>query len=227
MTAAGDSTRRPLVIAVEGPSFAGKTTLASAIAPPLGAVVVPEYSDMAALPPFPPQDLSDVAAALDHFLRLEVERSRLAVDARTPVAVTDRSPLTLIAYEFAIAALGVPANPQLAVRLYSEAADEGRILHPDGYLYLRITDEVTTARTAARGPIASHLSLSHVRDGMDRVCQRYLASLAPLRWLELDGAAPLRELVHQATAFVRRLSSEPRGTAPAWWTLADSDPVRR
>ncbi len=67
--------RNPLVIAIEGLCFAGKTTLANALAVAADTIVIGEYADLAPLPPFPPRHLSDVAAALDHFLRVEHQRA--------------------------------------------------------------------------------------------------------------------------------------------------------
>lgn len=88
------------MLAIEGLCLAGKTTLVHALAARLGALAVPEYADLAPLPPWPPHSREEVTAALRHFLRLEQQRGIFA--CRTPgrLVALDRSPLTLIAHEF-------------------------------------------------------------------------------------------------------------------------------
>ncbi|MGH3719618.1 MAG: AAA family ATPase [Pseudonocardiaceae bacterium] len=82
------------VLAVEGLCFAGKTTLVHALAARLGAVAVPEYTDLAVLPPWPPHSRAEVTAALRHFLRVEQQRATLARRTPARLVVLDRSPLT-------------------------------------------------------------------------------------------------------------------------------------
>jgi hypothetical protein len=82
----------PLVIAIEGLCYAGKTTLAYVLAPVVSGVVIPEYGELAAAPPFPPGDLDDVASALRHFLRLERERAAAARDANAAVVLARPKP---------------------------------------------------------------------------------------------------------------------------------------
>ena len=89
----------PTVVAVEGLCFAGKTTLARALAARLAESPFPSTPTLAPLPPFPPRTTDDAAAALDHFLGLERDRARAARAARTG-RVLDRSPLTIISYEY-------------------------------------------------------------------------------------------------------------------------------
>ncbi|MEV4416193.1 hypothetical protein [Catellatospora sp. NPDC049609] len=210
----------PLVVAVEGLSYAGKTTLVHALAQPVGGVAVAEYAEMGPLPPFPPRDHHAVIAALAHFLRAECDRTAAGRRAGHPVVLLDRSPLTLITYEFGVATLGVPAAPSYAAELYSQAAELGEVFTPDAYIYLRVSDEVTARRAAVRGPIAAHLSAPSVRAGIERAAAAYLAALPVGRRLELDGSRPLAELLGEAEAFVAALSSQ---TAPvaSWRVLAD------
>jgi hypothetical protein len=123
-------------VAVEGLRFAGKTTLVTAVAERLGAVAVPEYAELATLPPWPPHTHDDVAAALRHFLRVEQQRAARASRAPGGLVVLDRSPLTVIAHEFGMDRLGIPAAPGWAARLFAEAAGRGLILTPDAYVHL-------------------------------------------------------------------------------------------
>jgi hypothetical protein len=68
----------PLAITIEGLCYAGKTTLARALAWLTGAVVISEYSDMTGAPPLPPRNLDDVTAALDRLLDAERSRTQAA-----------------------------------------------------------------------------------------------------------------------------------------------------
>ncbi|HEX5495279.1 MAG TPA: AAA family ATPase [Mycobacteriales bacterium] len=210
----------PLVIALEGPCYAGKTTLAAALARTLCATVAPDYAAVAPLPPFPPHGHGDVRAALCHFLGLERHRAAYARAAARPIVLCDRSPLTLISYEIGMAALGVPHDPALAVAMFSAALDDGTILAPDAYLYLTVTPPMAAARRAARGPVADHLSDLRVQRAINAADRFYLDQIHPSRRLVLDGATPLPKLVTQATAFIADLQQHrPPGRIPGWHTL--------
>ena len=120
----------PLVLAVEGLCFAGKTTLARALARRLDAPVVAEYGDLAGLPPFPPRDIAAARAALSLLLAAEAGRSRQARASGSRLVVYDRSPLSVIGHEHAMRARGVPADPETAAAWFTAAARTGAILTP-------------------------------------------------------------------------------------------------
>ncbi|MGH7644988.1 MAG: hypothetical protein ACREMR_05325, partial [Gemmatimonadales bacterium] len=80
---------RGATVALEGPCFAGKTTLAAALSRRSGAVMIPEYAELAPLPAFPPRDHRDVRAALVHICDVEARRSAQARRAGTRLAVYD------------------------------------------------------------------------------------------------------------------------------------------
>jgi hypothetical protein len=199
----------PLVIAVEGLCYAGKTTLARSLARLTGAVLIGEYADIAAPPPFPPRSLDDVAAALEYFLLLERHRAHAARSAGVPIVVLDRSPLTLIAHECGMAAVGVPSNPSGAAEIYGAAAEAGDILTPDGYLYLAVPDDITAARQERRGAVAAHLMDPQVRAGIDHACRTWLTGLAPQRYLHLDGTLAPLTLAATAQRWLQGLAASP------------------
>jgi thymidylate kinase len=208
----------PLIIALEGLCYAGKTTLAHALAPLVGAVVIGEYTSMASLPPFPPRTLHDLAAALQRFLDVEQHRAHTARTAGTATVLLDRSPLTLIAHEYGMAALGVPCDAVGAAAIYSNAAEAGDILTPDGYLYLTVSDDVTAARQQLRGPVAAHLMNPKVRARIDHACRGWLVSLPPGHVLELDGTVASPELAAMSARWISRLT--PSLPLPSWRTMA-------
>jgi thymidylate kinase len=207
----------PLVIAIEGLCYAGKTTLAHALAPLAGAVVIGEYTSLASLPPFPPRTLHDVAQALQQFLDVEQHRAHTARTAGTAVVLLDRSPLTLIAHEHGMAALGVPCDPAGAATLYSMAAEVGDILTPDGYLYLTVPDHATAERQQSRGPVAAHLMNTKARAEIDHACQGWLATLPQGHVLRLDGTVASPALAATAARWISRLT--PNRPLPSWGTM--------
>ncbi len=196
---------RPAVIAVEGCCFAGKTSLALALSRDLGVTVVPEYADLAPLPPFPARDLDDVHAALDYLLG--VERRRTAAIRSSPghnaVVVCDRSPLSCIAFQRAIGRLGVPSDARLAVELFATAAGRGEIIEPDAYIYLHVDRATALARQAIRGPVLACLMDPQVLAATQAFYQRFLDGLPPDRRMVLDGVQPRPSLVAQAARFAR------------------------
>lgn len=212
----------PLTVAMEGLCYAGKTTLARALAPLTGGTVIAEYGELAAPPPFPPRNEDDVIAALRHFLRLERARAAAARAAGTAVVLLDRSPLTLIAHEHGIGRLGVPCDPLGAAEMYAAAAETGEILTPCAYLYLHVPEDVAAARQARRGPVAAHLMHPQVRAGIDRACRAYLAALPAQRFLMLDGTVPAAMLAATAALFLSRAASTPQNL-PDWRILGQPD----
>lgn len=208
-----------LVIAVDGLSYAGKTTLVHGLARQVGGVAVAEYSELAPLPPFPHRDHDDVVAGLRHFLRLECDRTAFARQSGAPVVLLDRSPLTLITYEYGLSTLGVPTDSGYAADLYSTAAESGAIFIPDGYIYLRVPETVTAQRTLKRGPIAAHLTAPSVHAGIEAAAAQFLAALPAGRRLELDGDRPKHELLREAEEFVAALPGQTTAL-PSWRVLA-------
>lgn len=216
---------RPLVVAVEGLCFAGKTTLITALASTARdaddacVVAMPEYSDLAELPPFPPADIDAVSAALHHFLVVERNRAALATASRATVALCDRSPLSLIAYEHGVRTLRIPRDPSQAIELFAAASDCGEILTPHAYIHLR-TDPVTTAlRQARRAPIRSHLLDPNVQADMDDIYRSYLDDVPPERRLRLNGGAPLPDTAAHARAFLQHLPYVTVPNPPSWRLL--------
>lgn len=219
----------PLITAVEGLCFAGKSTLIRVVAALTGAAIAAEYTDLAPLPAWPPADQDAVTAALmqfEHLERLraadataELQRRATAGSARELVLL-DRSPLTLIAHEYGMQTLAVPADPNGAARRYTEAATAGTILTPDVYVYLSVPDEVTAARRAARGPVAEHLDHPRVRARITQVYSAWMDLLPPGRRLHLDGTIPPQVLAATTTRFLTNVVLG--ADLPAWTQLASA-----
>jgi thymidylate kinase len=205
----------PQLVALDGGCFTGKSTLATVLASQLGATTVPEYADLAPLPPYPPRTLDDVHAGLDHLLRLEQRRAHAIRRARTRLVLFDRSPLSCIAYQQAIAHLGVPADSHYAAEIFTHAAFAGATLPPDRYLYLRLPHEAILARQRHRGPVQPHLVDPRFTTANDAAALRYLDALPDDRRLVLDAGRPIGQLAATAAAF---LATTPTSSAPVAWT---------
>ncbi|ROO50790.1 hypothetical protein EDC02_5646 [Micromonospora sp. Llam0] len=220
-----------VIVAVEGLCYSGKSTLIHHLAPRLDAIVAPEYTELASLPSWPPADNAEVSAALRRFLDIEEQRAR-EIRARTTsrkhqsgpghrevIVLLDRSPLTLIAHEYGMQALGVPADPDGAATLYADAASAERILVPAAYLYLSVPDAISDGRRASRGPIAAHLDDPVVRARIDETCRSWLRLIPSRRQMILDGTMTPSLLATAAASFITDLAGP---SVPSWRLLVDA-----
>jgi len=196
----------PLVLAVEGLCFAGKTTLARALARRLDAPVVAEYGDLAGLPPFPPRDIAAARAALSLLLAAEAGRSRQARASGSRLVIYDRSPLSVIGHEHAMRARGVPADPETAAAWFTAAARTGAILTPAAYICLTVPDSTYRQRQEARGHLPEHLVAPGVRDVLSRFYDACFRAARPGSVLHADGTTPLARLTDKAAAFANTLA---------------------
>lgn len=204
------------LVALEGDCFAGKTTLAAQLSRRLNAVAIPEYSDLAKSPPFPPRTHADVRAALDALRSVEIRRCALASNMGLPVVIFDRSPLSCIAFQYGVRCLGVPCDHRLACDVFVAAAQAQHIATPQRYIYIAIDHATANARQLFRGPVAPHLMHPGVIDGMSRAYRHFLQALPSDRRLVLNGARPQASLVEQAVAFVTAPRTG-RDIPPAAW----------
>ncbi len=95
-------------IALEGPSFAGKTTFCQKTAERdcERYAYIPEYVTYAGgggkFPTFPPTDISAAREAFEFFFALEARRQRDVLQCHQPFVLLDRSVFTLAAFEYAV-----------------------------------------------------------------------------------------------------------------------------
>lgn len=224
MTATRQAATRGLrasTVAVDGTCFAGKTTLATALARRLRAAMIPEYAELAPLPPFPPRDHDDVRAALAYLRDLEIRRSAQTRRARTPVVILDRSPLSCIAFQYGMRRLGVPCDHRLAVEAFTTAAMQGLITPPEQYVYLHVEQAVARDRQRIRGPVMACLMDPAAVEDMNRAYRHFLHRLAVQRRLILDGSRPLASLLAEASAFITTSRTGDGSPAEDWRCLLD------
>lgn len=192
---------RAQVVAVEGPSAAGKTWAVRDVAPGLGAAPLAEAYDR--LRPRPPLAWRTPAELLRTERRLLREEARRYREARELAEVgglvmADTGFLGPLTYVSAVASAGqVP--PSLAVRLVEEArglARAGRWGLPDALVYLR-TPPAVRRRRAARDPRGHPASLQRRHQEVGELELRfYRSTLARsfgprLRFVSGDGPPAL------------------------------------
>lgn len=214
-------TPKALVVAVEGGCFAGKTTLAAQLSHSLDGVAIPEYTDLAPSPPFPPRTHADVRAALNALRGLEIRRSAPAWRTGAPIVVLDRSPLSCIAFQYGVRCLGVPCDHRLACDVFVSAAQQHLIPTPQLYIHLAIDRDTARARQLARGAVAPHLMHRRVIDGMNHAYGHFLESLSRDRGLILDGAQPSASVTEQALTFIAARRAGSAIPATAWNCLKE------
>lgn len=140
----------PLVVALEGPSDSGKTTLARGLRETLGrrVVLLPCYADLAGDAELPPAVADDVTAqleGLDFYLDIDRERRRsIAECTEGSVVIADRSWLGLLAHVYAVQLTGGPAAYEAAAARTSEHA--GELIQPELALFLSLGAEGRRAR---------------------------------------------------------------------------------
>ncbi|HVB46093.1 MAG TPA: hypothetical protein VNF47_25765 [Streptosporangiaceae bacterium] len=139
-----------------------------------------------------------------------------------PLVLYDRSPLTLIAHEHAMASLAVASDPQAAACWFSSAAAAGAIIAPDAYLHLVIADQAFERRQARRGPLPPHLASPPVRAAISRIYDSYFAAISPDRVLRIDGSDSIAQLTARAARFIEDLPGHSADPAPDWAVLANS-----
>jgi hypothetical protein len=213
--------RRPLrLLAAEGPCFAGKSSLIAALVHQAAATAVPEYTDLAPMPRFPPRDRNAVARDLTQLRDLDISRTALARQSAGPV-VLDRSPLSCVVFQYAMRPLAPPCDHRLAVSTFTSAAQQGLIVLPEAYLYLRLDPAGILARQRSRGPVPPCLTDPVAIARMDYAYRHFLNQLPASSRLILDGRRPLIDLTADATAFIAALQAKPPAPAPELACLAD------
>lgn len=149
------------LIAVEGPSFAGKSTLLVQMAARFATVAIGEHHDYISAGSRPdPKTEKDAYANADFYISLEKKR---AIDIRAALnqhrlVFSDRSVVSLVAYQLALDATkgeipeATVAVTDYVIRLAQQEIEDGKIEIPDGIIILRTADEAThNLRVEERG----------------------------------------------------------------------------
>lgn len=202
----------PLVIALEGPSYSGKSTLGVRLAETLGpdACLLPCYVDVAGGDANVPESRASSEraqlASLRSFVALDLLRSRDAREGLSEAAwvVADRCWLSLLAHVYAVAQTGGPDVYEAAEAAL--ASGEG-LLQPSVVLHLAVAEE----RRRERVP-ADRVDSWNADPAFNAELQEFFASRAPgllsvpLHVVDADADA---EAVHeQARGIIEAMRDE-------------------
>jgi thymidylate kinase len=174
--------RRGRIIAVEGPSGAGKTTVVRAAARAFGWRALPEAFERIDPPPSlrfrGPRELLSLERTL---LAEEGRRYREAVEGRRRgrTVIADTGFLGPLTYTAGLIALG-DAAPSVLMALRSLVEGPGRSHRlglPDGIVYLEVPGRVRRRRTA-RDPLGHPKELRERHEAVGRIERRFYRGLA-------------------------------------------------
>ncbi|WP_170322732.1 dTMP kinase [Acrocarpospora macrocephala] len=195
-----------MIIAIEGVSCSGKTTLATRLADPFGWQVVPCYYHVAADPGLLGEPLAtsedEQLAALTAHLLVEAERRHRAdaALARDGAVILDRSIDTLLAHLTAVGqlqGLDVPATVSRARTLIDQAVSAGTAVVPDLTLLLIATPTALATRGVTRPDVprlyydpnfAAHFN-QYFADPISPRCMRLDANADPAALLSTARTA--------------------------------------
>jgi thymidylate kinase len=177
-----DMERRGRVLAIEGSSGAGKTTVVRAAARAFGWQPLPEAFDRLDPPPSLRFQTPEELLSLERTLLAEEERRyREAVEARARgrTVVADTGFLGPLTYTAGLVALGDAAPPVLqALRSLAEGRERShRIGLPDGIVYLDVPARVRRRRTA-RDPRGHPTEFQARHEAVGRLERRFYRRLA-------------------------------------------------
>jgi deoxyadenosine/deoxycytidine kinase len=156
-----ENVRVPYHIALEGNVGAGKSTIAKIFSETYGHPHLGEYGNYVnfvngeKFPTFPPNDAISVMSTNPLWIKLEYRRKSHLVDSgkeyEKNLFLIERSPLSLVAFEYAKMKQGLPYEVTNLLGNYAMLLDAGRITEPSGYIFLNTTAEVVEKRIRERG----------------------------------------------------------------------------
>lgn len=198
-----------IVVALEGQTFAGKSSLARALTD-LGVPSVNEYAELQSpLPSIPFESEANALASFETLLSLEsARRDKLRMLSESSCVVTDRSIFSVLALHATHEALHLPSAWEVVLERLTEAIARDAVIIPHGLLVLDISEEVARAREKSRGHMVEFLMRVDVRHCMR---QFYLSSGLGERsrvW-HVSGESPAMELVRHFQEFRQRLAELP------------------
>ena len=198
-------TPRPLVVALEGPCCAGKTTLGRLLIQELcelAITFVPCYADHAGGGRFLPRQQADTVAEREQALRqlLLIEAGRLAqVPQACDVILEDRSVHTLLAHSYALQCRTGTGFLAPSARLLRSSPVPA---WPDLVLYLDLPQDAVPERNPGKFPPGS----IYTDPDFNATVRAYFRRLAsrktpPVAWL--DATLELQDLARLAAARIR------------------------
>jgi thymidylate kinase len=208
------------LIAVEGPSFSGKSTLLAQLAAQFSTETIGEHHDYVSNG-FPPNPKTNEAAYVnaDFFFSLEKKRAADTRQAlgRHAIVFSDRSVASLVAYQLALAAVkdrvpGAIPVPEYVTTLARQEIEAGNIEIPNGFILLRVADETThNLRVDERGRTNSDIFNQYyfsqaISDATEEAC-RLICPTVPIHTIMSKNFEGGREYVlNEAVRFIEEVT---------------------
>lgn len=192
----------PPYIVVEGNVAVGKTTLTERINTVLaGSAIIKEYADQAnwdageTFPAFPPKSREEVLSSNVFWIDLEnrrIEKQIHANEAGKTMQIVDRSPLSLMAFEYAKWCQGILADISDIASRYIRLCDEGIYKEPAGYIHLTASVDTIHERIGnSSGLTLPFLYKKQTIDQIDRFITYFLKNcLQPEQYLVINNDNP-------------------------------------
>lgn len=205
----------PPFVVVEGGSGVGKTTAAALVARALGQVrYLPEYGEYVdarlgeSLPPFPPASAreSDRYNSLWPAIDLRRERDRQTLEPGPGgFQIVDTSVISVLGYELAKAAAGLPHSTGLLSRIYLQLYASGRLAEPSGWVFLRASPDAVLERLWSKGGTRPFLCERSTIEYIDRLRDYFASRFLPpsTRMLVANEGRSAEECSEEIVAFVR------------------------
>jgi len=151
----------PNQVAIEGNVGAGKSTVASVFGQTFKFPHIGEYgnyvnfADGEKFPTFPPREELSVIDSNPLWLKLEFRRQTHMIEAvkENPkdLLLVERSPLSLVAFEYAKMRQGLPYEVTNLIGNYAMFLETGQVKEPYGYVFLNTTPSTVEKRIIERG----------------------------------------------------------------------------
>lgn len=209
------------LIAVEGPSFAGKSTLIAQLTARFSAEPIGEHHDYVSAG-FPPDPKTNEEAYVngDFFIGLEKKRAVDIKEAlgRHALVLSDRSVISLIAYQLALTAVkdktpGAIAVPEYVINRARQEIESGNIVFPDGFLLLRTADEEThDLRVRERGRTNSDIFNQYffsqaISRATDEACALICPDVPSHTIISKNVRGGREQILEEAASFIESVTS--------------------
>lgn len=200
-----------ITVGVEGPVLAGKSTLIMKLRERLSqddvaTQISPCYVDFAlstgwAIPePITTKEATQLAA-LNQFFK--IDQLRHASLRTAPLTILDRTPATLVAHCFGVAACGGPDVTSEAERLFLSACKSGRM--PSNLIYLQTEVSTMLERLPSRDFVPDPFLRADFNRAFNEFFSKRLPDLWPTKTHFLDTRLSVDELVVESANYVLQM----------------------
>jgi hypothetical protein len=209
----------PDYIVIEGNSGAGKTTTANIIENSIAIPHIGEYGNYLNFdigenfPNFPPMDSNEVVGSNPIWPQIEIRRRAHQIFSaqKSPetMQVVERSPISLIAFEYAKMQQGVAYDICNLPGLYSKLYEAGILKEPSGYVFIKASPESIKERVKSRriNPTQEFLCRPQTINSINEFIERFLIKyIEPSRYLMLNSDITNQEdMATEIIEFINKL----------------------